>query len=432
MPPPITPTLPAYQGQLVNGQAPVAGYSNSAPNAQGAPTFGVDPSTVPSTNPNNPVGSSTGTRAGISSLQDEINSLTQNGQANSDLLSNYRSTLATDRANVIASIDADYTNQEKTQSGNQATQYAGRSTGLVTSGGGFLGTTQSQSGVLQSLQDSFVQQNQALQAKHQAAVQAAQSAYDEKDFTAAKAMIDQANQTQQDIYKAQTDYANQQLQITQENQAQLQYQTGQTEKQATAYAALTPTQYAQIPQAEKDAIDKVYYPGYLDALNKTTQQAKDVQNAKDQESLDASIMDIRLKVPAGQTFKLNGTTYTGLQTKDATQSQINQSIISQVGTLFSGAKDPKGQNVYTIPGSGGIPFVYQQGTSTYATPEGWKAAISESGMDRAAFIKQFGYMIPQGTDITDTTWQKYGLTPGEAKIITGQLPVPTDSSSTGQ
>lgn len=92
-------------------------------------------------------------------------------------------------------------------------------------------------------------------------------------------------------------------------------------------------------------------------------------------------------------------------TAPKTLEERNQQIAGKVSTLFSPG--------YSIPDSGGTPYVDSEG---YATPEGWKTALSASGLTRSDFIKQFGYLIslPDGT-----VPSKYNLTATEKKLISG-------------
>lgn len=92
-------------------------------------------------------------------------------------------------------------------------------------------------------------------------------------------------------------------------------------------------------------------------------------------------------------------------TTPKTLEERNMQSAQKVSTLFSPG--------YTIPESGGVPYVDAEG---YATPQGWKTAMSASGLTRTDFIKQFGYLItlPDGSVPT-----KYNLTAAEKKLITG-------------
>lgn len=72
-----------------------------------------------------------------------------------------------------------------------------------------------------------------------------------------------------------------------------------------------------------------------------------------------------------------------------------------------------------VPGAklpSGIPVL---DSSNKMTPEAWNSAIADApnqGLDRESFIKQFGYLIYNGKDVSGL----YGLTPTEKKLVTGQ------------
>ncbi len=74
-----------------------------------------------------------------------------------------------------------------------------------------------------------------------------------------------------------------------------------------------------------------------------------------------------------------------------------------------------------VPGAtlpSGIPVLDSDG---FMTPEAWKAAITDApaeGLTREEFIEEFGYLI---TTPDGKVSPKYGLTPIEIKLITGEL-----------
>lgn len=71
----------------------------------------------------------------------------------------------------------------------------------------------------------------------------------------------------------------------------------------------------------------------------------------------------------------------------------------------------------TIPNSGGVPFIDNNG---FLTVDGFKAAINaaqQTGLPRKEFLQEFGsYLAPM-------LLQSYGVTPKEIKDISGELPV---------
>ncbi len=100
----------------------------------------------------------------------------------------------------------------------QGSEYASRSTNLITSGGGFLGSTQSQQGVLQNLRETQRTELSALETKKQAAILQAKNAYDDKDFTLARDLVQSAKDLETTIYNRQKDYADRAISISRYNE----------------------------------------------------------------------------------------------------------------------------------------------------------------------------------------------------------------------
>lgn len=113
--------------------------------------------------------------------------------------------------------------------------------------------------------------------------------------------------------------------------------------------------------------------------------------------------------PGDTRFDANGKVIASLPAKPDKVSQADQTqeAINQVGQLFTPGA--------TIPGSGGVPFLDSSGN---ATPQGWNTALSASGIPRATFIKDFGYLIENAGG---TVSPKYGLSSVEVRSITGAL-----------
>lgn len=89
-----------------------------------------------------------------------------------------------------------------------------------------------------------------------------------------------------------------------------------------------------------------------------------------------------------------------------TLEERNQILATKAAELFSPG--------YSIPGSSGVPYVDSNGD---ATPQGWKTALSASGLTRADFIKQFGYLLYD--DPNNGISPAYGLTAAEKKLVNG-------------
>ncbi len=354
----------------------------------------------------NPVSSSTPYKADISATGADISGLQAAYAQSNAVYQQEQARLATERTATIGDIKTQSEIDQQNQAKQQNQDYASRSTSLVTSGGGFLGATQSQQGVLQNLKGTFDAEHQALIAKRDAAVNAAQSAYNDKDFAAAKELANNAKDLQNQIYTRQTDFADQQLKIASENRAQTEFNMGITDKKVAGYANMSDAQFAAQNPADIAALDAQYYPGYTAAARTIAKQALDVKTRTDAVNLDANIMDIRLKTPLGQKITLGGQTYTGLKQDTAskpTQSELDSSLRQKVNTLFSPG--------YTIPNSGGIPFVDSNGK---ITPEGFDAAYKASGMSHLDFVKEFS------TKIDTSNVGAYGLNATEKDYVLGK------------
>lgn len=367
-------------------------------------------SVTTSGSPSDPTATSTGTRATYDALGNDISSMydTTGIQSNADaqaaLIKSYQDKLDSNYGGDTAGIKASY-DQAKAQLDQQQQQrYGSQATKLVTSGGGYLGYTGSQGGVLNTLNDTFVQEQQALMSKRDTALQQARDAYDSKNFDLASQQLKLAQDTQSTIYSRQKDQNDANLSYATEQRTQNTYLQGQADKQATSYASMTADQFSKVPAADIAKIDQYYYPGYTAQLNKTTQAAAAVKTSQDAVDLQSKIVDMQSKIPAGQKFTVNGQTYTGTKSAPVgSAADRTQNVISQISSAFTTPGT-------TIKGSGGIPFTDSNG---YATPEGWNAAAGASGIPRSTFIKEFGYLLPPD----DISNPKYKLSPAEQALL---------------
>lgn len=321
-------------------------------------------------------------------------------------ISEYAKNLKQQNDEDIAGITAAYEQARLIQGQRQEKDYAGRSTGLVTSGGGFLGATQSQQGVLQNLSNEFEQEKQALMSKRDAAIRASRDAYSSKAFALAIQQLNLAKDAEQQLYDRQKDYAEQQLALSRENRAQSEYERGVSQDKIKAYAAMSDEEFKNV---DTSLTDTGFYSGYTRDQRKLLKQEQEIKSKKDMVSLDSNILDMRLKIPAGRKFELGGVTYTGLKQADGgstTQAERDKMFMDKISMLFSPG------TIVPESGQNRIPILDANG---YATPEGWKSVMKASGLNRVDFIKQFGnYIAPTGIE-------QYGLTNVERELILGKL-----------
>lgn len=192
----------------------------TAPNI--APTSGVQSIFPKSTS--TAVADSSTARAEVTSLKDEIDTVksTINSEfdssdiesANTEIqksIQNQRNLLAERRAAEVAAIEKSFADEKINTEKSQNREFAGRSTGLITSGGGFLGTTQSHEGVLQNLRETHRQELSALDSKKLAAIEKANNAFSDRDFQLARDALQEAKNTAKEIADARATFAKNQL-----------------------------------------------------------------------------------------------------------------------------------------------------------------------------------------------------------------------------
>lgn len=264
-------------------------------------------------NPNNPVISGSSVDAANNALGNDIKTLTSTSESNSQLLQDRMTELEKRRDQEIAAIKASYEEANRIQEERQGRDYAGRATGLITSGGGFLGNTQSQKGVLQNLQTTFTNEKNALMAKRDSAIQEAQSAYDDKQFALAQAKVAEAKSLEKEIYSRQKDNADQQLALSREARAQQEFELGLNEKKAEAYSLMTDEDFAKLTAEDIAATDKGYFAGYTVAKRNADKLAAEGKSIENDLKFANSLQTLINKTPAGQKITIGGKTYVGMK-----------------------------------------------------------------------------------------------------------------------
>lgn len=307
-----------------------------------APVVTTTPAT--GSNPNNASGSSTAARSNITAIGNDISGLESTSQANRKLLLDR---LGINEANLkqdISGIMRDYEQAAKIQEKRQAKDYAGTSTKLVTSGGGFLGYTGSQEGVLQNLKSTFEEEKGALMAKRDNAIQAARSAFDDKQFQLASSLVKEARDTENEIYSRQKDFAENSLALARENRAQTEFDMGLADKKLKAYADIASNnEELSLDNNIVREIDNQFgVPGYTKQyleIARSTALGKTIENDI---KLKNSIQTLINKTPMGKKIVLpDGSVYVGLKKEGTGTSagMISSSIASQLGIPSLAGKD---------------------------------------------------------------------------------------------
>ena len=314
----------------------------------------------------------------------------------------------------VGGIKDNYEAAAGQQGKRQEKDAAGRATGLITSGGGFLGTTQSQEGVLQNLADTHEQESQALMAKRDAALQAAAEDYGSKAFQSAQQQLKLAKDTEQELYDRQREYASDKLAVSREQRSQQEFDAGFTDKKIEAYSSMSDSEFANVDTTETD---KYYFDGYTANARSIAKSSNDIKTKKDRISLDSDILDMRLKMPLGQEFSLGDVTYKGLKQDKAdtpSQSEREQNNLTFMRSNLFVEKDAEGNTV--VIGDTSIPFINQE--TGYFTVAGFIEGLKKSGLSRDDFLDEFQGLLPVNAE----DLEEFPLSNTDIKKLQGELP----------
>jgi len=331
-----------YQG--LSGAIQIGQEYNLAAPVNNPSTEVVAPVVPTSNNQNNPIVSGAPVAADNAAIGLDLKALTEGNTNTQKLLQDRMTELESRREQEIAQIRAEYEQAAAAQAERQAKDYAGRSTNLVTSGGGFLGTTQSQQGVLQNLRQAHEVEKGALMAKRDSAIQAAQNAYDDKSFSLAKEKIAEAKSYEQEIYSRQKDFADQELALAREARAKTEFEMGITEDKLKAYAELAANdQQVDLDPTIVAQIDKQYgVPGYTKQYLEIARAEAEGKNIENSIDLKNKLQTLINKTPYGQVIVLpDGTQYVGMKkaSTGSAKGLIAPELAVQLGIPSLSGKD---------------------------------------------------------------------------------------------
>lgn len=179
-----------------------------------------------------PVTTSDPARSKYASLLDSITKLQKSSEAAlnnpyNDLIEDRRKQLATRRKDEISGIKTSYAEQSNKQAQTQKREVGTQSMGLARIGGFDSASGQA---VLTNLQRVHDEEQQALQSKKDAAILAANTAYEDKDFALAEMQIKEAKAAEQQLYDRNKDMINLELAIRGEERADAQMQLQQQQR----------------------------------------------------------------------------------------------------------------------------------------------------------------------------------------------------------
>ena len=352
----------ALQTQLNTQNAGKVGYKalvvdgKYGPLTQAAVAYKAPADVVPPPNINNPVTSGTDYRAEIDALGRQIagmqaskvtageQALKDANQKTQDDLTKQRESLNQRKEAEIARIKEDFTIASTQQGERQARDYSGKSTNLTTAGGGFLGFTGSQAGVLENMQKGFDQEKTALISKKEAAIGAAQSAFTDKDFELASKMTKEAKDTEQELYNRQKEHSAELLQIARDKRAELSeeraqknFERGYTDEKIKAYSAMSDEDFTKLTPDQLAETDRFLYTGATKDLRTAAISSAKNASYKSNLELRSTLQTLINKTPYGQKIPLPDGTFVVGQKRPpgsgSTANMITPLMASQVPAL---------------------------------------------------------------------------------------------------
>jgi hypothetical protein len=197
--------------------------------------------------------------------------------------------------------------------------------------GGFLGVTGSHQGVLQNLAVTHRQEILSLEAARQQALNAAKNAFEDRDFELADQMMTDARQIEVDIYNRSQDFQSRQLDLLQEQRAQISAQRETTEFNLNQVndkidRFLDNGVVPSSAEVANMAFEAGMEPDDVQAMFDSAKRSYDLAVKKEQTDQELAILDILLDTPVGTTVTIGGVEYDGLDTPTGTKVSVGDQL----------------------------------------------------------------------------------------------------------
>lgn len=407
----VTPTGYSYQGQNYQTVQKTDGQGN--PYTVDVPTGSVTPVPTPVTTTNAAVnlnnlnntginttaagtGSVIGTSAPVvaqenNTIKDLQNLVTNDTTANAkahqdylDMIKTQTDALEARRTNEINNINNSF-DSTKTQLKDTQAHEVGTFSATLQRIGGYLGDSASASGAMINLNQKHTYEINDLEAKRQAALQAAKTAVDDKEFQLAQAKVQEAKDYAKQIQDSKQTYFDNAIKImnTQSSQAAA-ANTATKNKLDTLSTAVIPHLVDQLNTTTDPKAKEALIQTYADNYGFDTNTINSLVNNYKQEQIKASP-----EVVKEYEFYKNQTGYSGsildyqrvkaLATKITEPGKsdvITQSDISTYGLPKEAAGMPKTNFAYSLT-LDKMPDWFTGYINNYAKDQGWRLPLTK-------------------------------------------------------
>jgi len=224
--------------------------------------------------------------------------------------------------------------------------------------GGYLGPSASATGALLKLAQEHKYQMLDLEAKRSSAINEANNAITDKQFTLARAKLQEVKDIEAEVYNRKQDFFNNTIKVQQEARQQDEAVRTQIKDDLEKLSLLEPS---QVPSDKKAEIDQFYgVAGFTDKYLSVASSAAKAKSQKDVLETQQKMLDLLQDIPQGQEVRFpDGTSYTGIgKVSDiTTYLQTDADGISHLVTYNKGNKNVSVQSLGAIGkpsgGSGG-------------------------------------------------------------------------------
>lgn len=374
-------TTTGQLGYQVPGAAAPAGWAYGTPPAPTTPAPGAGIVSGSTSIVNNEKATTATVKSLSSSLPEapkvvDNSGLTTAHDASMATINDYMSKLEARRQEEIKGINAGFDVAKTNQGVAQEKETGSTSVGIARMGG-YLGGSGSGTGVMLNLAQSHRNEVVALEAKRQDAIRQANTAIEDKQFQLARDKVAEAKSFEEQVYKRNQDFWDNQIKYEAANRAQDTFLQDKYKDELTALAAV-----GGVPDAKKASeIDSFYgVPGF--SAKYVAIQKADAEAKSDKARFDSfkAKMDMLESIPAGLKVQFGDETITGLgKTSDISTFHVedaagNVTLVTK--NLRTGALTTQGLGAIGTPsagggGAGGAIAAMSQDLSSLTGPDGY-------------------------------------------------------------
>lgn len=196
--------------------------------------------------------------------------------------------------------------------------------------GGFLGASASSTGAMINLAKSHRNEIQSLEAKRQAALQAARDGFADQSFELAALQLKEAKELQQTINKRKQDFFDNNLKLAQEQRRDNEFYRSEIESDLAAFQAVALSgDNVELDEARVQEINDFYgSPNFVEDYIDIVRQENKAKSLEEQRDFDMKLISTLKGIPENRSVMIGGVTYNGLKETHTDSYKMGDTIIS--------------------------------------------------------------------------------------------------------